>query len=146
MSAGTNGAAAAVEPAAKVATTPRAIQRAVAEHYGMPLAVLLGSRVPAVFNARACAYTLCRDLLGLSYPAIGKVFGRDHSGVLTAIERARAKPDVVLAAQVVTLKLTHQQPHCPLCGQKLDKAAAVDELRKEQARISARISALEEAG
>ena len=38
--------------------------------------------------ARQAAMTLCRSLLGLSYPVLGKVFGgKDHSTVLYSIRK-----------------------------------------------------------
>ncbi len=46
------------------------------------------ARQPQVVKARQIAMYLCRDLLGLSYPNIGKIFaGKDHSTVMYSIKK-----------------------------------------------------------
>ncbi len=50
--------------------------------------ILNGSRQPQIVQARQIAMYLCRDLLGLSYPNIGKMFGgKDHSTVMYSIKK-----------------------------------------------------------
>ncbi len=46
------------------------------------------ARQPQIVQARQIAMYLCRDLLGLSYPSIGKIFaGKDHSTVMYSIKK-----------------------------------------------------------
>ena len=53
-----------------------------------------GRKKELVF-ARQAAMTLCRSLLGLSYPVLGKVFGgKDHSTVLYSIRKFQQILDV----------------------------------------------------
>lgn len=44
-------------------------------------------RHQTVFLARAVAMTLVRELLKMSYPEIGRLFGKDHTTVMSAIRR-----------------------------------------------------------
>lgn len=41
-------------------------------------------------RARFVAMAICRDYLDMSYPAIGRVFDRDHSTVISAMRRVDA--------------------------------------------------------
>ncbi len=60
-----------------------------AEHFGLPARDILGhSRRKELVFARQTAMTLCRSLLGMSYPALGRLFGgKDHSTVLYSIKK-----------------------------------------------------------
>lgn len=50
--------------------------------------ILSGKRQPACVRARQWAMYLCRELLGVSYPVLGRLFGgRDHSTVMHAIKK-----------------------------------------------------------
>lgn len=50
--------------------------------------ILSGKRLPACVRARQWAMYLCREFLGSSYPALGRLFGgRDHSTVMHAIKK-----------------------------------------------------------
>jgi chromosomal replication initiator protein len=60
-----------------------------AAHFGLAVADLTGhSRRKELVFARQAAMTLCRSLLGMSYPALGRLFGgKDHSTVLYSIRK-----------------------------------------------------------
>ena len=68
------------------------ILMAVASYYGTTVEALKGPRRHrAVAFPRAVAMYLCRNRLGLSYPAIGSVFGgKDHSTVMMAVRKIEA--------------------------------------------------------
>lgn len=60
----------------------------VAEHYGVSPSELLGNNCgKLVAEARSVAYALSRDLTPASLPEIGEVFSRDHSTVMTMVQR-----------------------------------------------------------
>lgn len=60
-----------------------------ANHFGLTTADLTGrDRHLTVVRARHIAMTIVRDKLGMSYPQIGELFGRDHTTVLTAVKFA----------------------------------------------------------
>ncbi|HEY6921949.1 MAG TPA: helix-turn-helix domain-containing protein [Steroidobacteraceae bacterium] len=60
----------------------------VAEHYGVSPSELLGNGCgKLVAEARSVAYALSRDLTPASLPEIGEVFSRDHSTVMTMVQR-----------------------------------------------------------
>ena len=69
--------------------TPERILAVCAEHFALPVAELTGqSRKKELVFARQTAMSLCRTLLGLSYPALGRIFGgKDHSTVLYSIRK-----------------------------------------------------------
>ena len=69
--------------------SPQSILQAVCVHFGIEQAELVGtSRHKDVVLARQVAMLLCREELGLSYPALGKLFGgKDHSTVLYTIKK-----------------------------------------------------------
>lgn len=63
----------------------RVIQAAACAHFRLEMSELLGSRrYGPLVDARHLAMYLCRQRLRMSYPALGEVFKRDHSTVLTA--------------------------------------------------------------
>lgn len=69
--------------------SPERILAVCAEHFGLTVEDITGQsrRKERVF-ARQTAMALCRTLLGMSYPALGKVFGgKDHSTVLYSIRK-----------------------------------------------------------
>ncbi|MGD9613779.1 MAG: helix-turn-helix domain-containing protein [Alphaproteobacteria bacterium] len=90
-----------------------AIQRLVAEHYGVPAAILSASfRSAPIAQARQVAMYLARETTGRSFPAIGRHFGgRDHStvvhGVKTVAARIAADPD--FAAEMAGLRAAAQR-------------------------------------
>ena len=69
--------------------TPQDIIRRVAEYFSLPPEAITGNaRKPALVCARQTAMYLCRDILGVSYPALGKIFGgKDHSTVIYGIKK-----------------------------------------------------------
>ncbi len=70
----------------------RAIQDAVARHFGIDTSAILGSgRAAAVAWPRHVAMHLARELTGESLPAIGAAFGRSHSTVLHACRRTQER-------------------------------------------------------
>ncbi|HER44304.1 MAG TPA: chromosomal replication initiator protein DnaA [Candidatus Eisenbacteria bacterium] len=86
----------------------RAIQRAAAQHFDIPVDSLKAkTRVSRVVLARQVAIFLSRELTDLSLVQIGKQFGgRDHSTILHAckkIERA-AEEDAALRRKLQTIR------------------------------------------
>jgi chromosomal replication initiator protein len=67
--------------------TPQEIVRFVAHHYGLKVSDLKGrdNRRSVAFPRQVAMY-LIREVLGLSYPEIGKLFGKHHSTVIYSIE------------------------------------------------------------
>ncbi len=56
--------------------------------------ILSDQRSPDIVRARQISMYLCRDILGLSYPTIGKFFGgKDHSTVIYAIKKIKKLTD-----------------------------------------------------
>ncbi|EFL51705.1 Chromosomal replication initiator DnaA domain protein [Solidesulfovibrio fructosivorans JJ]] len=75
--------------------TPERILAICAEHFTLGVADITGhSRRKELVFARQTAMALCRALLGMSYPALGKVFGgKDHSTVLYSIRKFQQLQD-----------------------------------------------------
>lgn len=48
------------------------------------------SKLPTATNARAACWAKLREI-GLSYPEIGMIWGRDHATVLRAVKRFEAR-------------------------------------------------------
>jgi chromosomal replication initiator protein len=69
--------------------TSEDIIRRVAEYFSLPPEdILRNTRKPTPVFARQMAMYLCREILGLSYPGIGQIFGgKDHSTVMHAIKK-----------------------------------------------------------
>lgn len=72
------------------ALTPQLIVSIVGEHCGVPAKEILGEkRRPDLVQARQLAMYLCRELLGHSYPVIGRMFGgKDHSTVMHGVKKS----------------------------------------------------------
>lgn len=70
-------------------TLPTDIVDAVAHYMGQKAEDILGSkRKPELVLARQTAMYLCRELLGTSYPMLGRFFGgKDHSTVIHSIQK-----------------------------------------------------------
>jgi chromosomal replication initiator protein len=90
------------------------IQRAVADHYGLPLEVMkepdwIGSRAKARVHPRQQAMTMASILTVHSYVAIGRLFGgRDHSTVIHALRKTQERltdPKVSSAMRQVAHRL-----------------------------------------
>lgn len=73
------------------ALTAQEIISTVGEQCGVPPRDILGDRRrPDLVQTRQIAMLLCRELLGLSYPAIGRLFGgKDHSTVIHAVKKIK---------------------------------------------------------
>lgn len=71
------------------ALTPNTIIAIVAEHLGVSPRDITGSkRHQNIAQARQVSMFLCRQLLGLSFPALGRAFGgKDHSTVLYSVKK-----------------------------------------------------------
>ena len=67
--------------------TPSDIIRFVAHHYGVKVADLKGrdNRRSVAFPRQVAMY-LIREILSLSYPETGKLFGKHHSTVIYSVE------------------------------------------------------------
>jgi len=64
---------------------------ATAALFRVGLADLFGrSKAKSILEARLCAYYVARRCTRLSYPELGRAFGRDHSTVLSAVQRMGA--------------------------------------------------------
>lgn len=55
-----------------------------------PNEIMGQSRTRHVVRARFAAMVITRDYLGLSYPAIGRAFNRDHTSVINAMRKVDA--------------------------------------------------------
>jgi chromosomal replication initiator protein len=73
--------------------TPNVILEEVAKRFSVDVKAILGARRSReIVLARQVAMLLCREELGLSYPALGKLFGgKDHSTVLYAVNKIKEK-------------------------------------------------------
>ena len=73
------------------ALTPQFIIAQVSHQLGVSQNELLGSsRTPSSVFARQIAMYLCRSLLGLSYPSLGRLFGgKNHSSVMHAVKKIK---------------------------------------------------------
>lgn len=71
--------------------SPQRIITLVGEHCGFTGKEILGDkRRPDLVRARQIAMFLCRNLLGHSYPIIGRFFGgKDHSTVIHAVKKIK---------------------------------------------------------
>lgn len=71
--------------------SPQRIISIVGERCGIPAREILGEkRRPDLVQARQLAMYLCRELLGHSYPVIGKLFGgKDHSTVMHGVKKIK---------------------------------------------------------
>lgn len=65
------------------------VMTTVSEHMAVPVKDLKGSkRQQRIAHARQVAMYLCRQLLGISYPSLGRAFGgKDHSTVLYSVRK-----------------------------------------------------------
>ncbi len=88
--------------------TVRSIQKAVAEHFGIPADTLRAkTRISRVVTARQVAIYLSRELTPLSLVQIGKAFGgRDHSTILHSIKKIKktTASDLSLERRIKTLR------------------------------------------
>ncbi len=87
--------------------TPSAIISFVANYFAMSEENILSNRKnPDIVHARYVTMYLCRDLLGLSYPSIGKIFGgKDHTTVIYAIKKIKKMTDTNKNMQIMVSDL-----------------------------------------
>ncbi|MGI6034100.1 MAG: chromosomal replication initiator protein DnaA [Coriobacteriales bacterium] len=87
--------------------TIEAIQKSVAEHYGISMVELLSKkRHKNLVRPRQIAMYLCRKLTDASFPQIGEQFGgRDHSTVIHSTEKIEQElsEDIYLSQTIDTL-------------------------------------------
>jgi len=68
-------------------TSASDVIRFVAQHYGIRVADLKGrSNRRSIALPRQVAMYLIRDILELSFPEIGKIFGKHHSTAMYAVD------------------------------------------------------------
>jgi len=72
-------------------TSPQVIMEQVSRRFKVDVKSILGSkRNKEIVLARQVAMLLCREELGLSYPALGRLFGgKDHTTVLHSIKKIK---------------------------------------------------------
>ncbi|MEN9654946.1 MAG: Chromosomal replication initiator protein dnaA [Chlamydiota bacterium] len=83
------------------AVTPERVIYAIANHFGVLPADLLGtSRQKQYVFPRQIAMAICRKQLGLPYKKIGEIFNRDHTTVMESVSliESRMKENNVAAA------------------------------------------------
>ena len=88
--------------------TPQLIISIVGERCGIPPREILGEkRRPDLVQARQLAMYLCRELLGHSYPVIGKIFGgKDHSTVMHGVKKIKQLQDTDRLVHSMVTELT----------------------------------------
>lgn len=96
------------------AITPETIISVVCEHYQVGQRDVLGEdRRQNIALARQVAMWLCRQMLGLSYPALGRAFGgKDHSTVIYSVKKIQdlQTDDKALKQLLKDLKVRCRQP------------------------------------
>lgn len=70
------------------AITPEKVVKALSAHFGIKASDLVGkSQMREFAFARQTAMYFCREILKMSFQAIGQFFGRDHSTVMTSVKQ-----------------------------------------------------------
>ncbi|WP_027720651.1 DnaA ATPase domain-containing protein [Maridesulfovibrio zosterae] len=96
------------EEKADESLTPEYVIESVATHFNLKPSDLTGSkRHKMIAHARQISMYLCRELLGISYPALGRAFGgKDHSTVLYSVKKIQElqSDDRVLKRVLIDLK------------------------------------------
>ena len=137
--------------------SPKTIIRLVAERFGFePRELKASSRAADLVVARHVAMYLIRALLGLSYPAIGREFRRDHSTAVNAVHgiEKQLAIDTTLAADIAALidaigktdtaaPIVDKCPHCNRAFVSDDtKSDLVESAKANIATLSAQIELL----
>lgn len=89
--------------------TPEAIIQKVSAYYGVTYAEIMGkSRTKPIVFPRQMAMYLSRQYTSMSLPELGRVFGRDHTTVINAIERVKLAQamDPSVAVDILTFERT----------------------------------------
>jgi len=104
------------EDAPRVILSADMIIAVVADHFGIDEKEIKGSRrLHEIVQARQIAMYLCRELLGSSFPALGRIFGgKDHSTALYAVNKVNKMQKISKEVKqlLITLKqkcLTREQ-------------------------------------
>ena len=88
--------------------TPESIIHTVAEQFSVPADDIMGNkRQQNLVQARQISMLLCRELLGLSFPAVGAVFGgKNHATVFYSCKKVQLlqKDDKVMNNLVSTIR------------------------------------------
>jgi chromosomal replication initiator protein len=94
---------------------PEAVKHAVAQFFSLePEALVSASRSRRLVYARQIAMYLCRELTGLSFPAIaGEFGGRDHTTALHAYRRIRTQASSDPATSQTIERLTNHLHRSP---------------------------------
>ena len=85
------------------AITPEKVVTYVSQKYGVPFEDIVGKRkTDAIASTRQAAIYLLRELTDMSYAQVGKVFNRDHSTVVSSVNKVkeRMKEDAAFEAQM----------------------------------------------
>lgn len=84
------------------------VVREMARGFGVTAAEIIGPERGhrVVMTARACAMALVRQSTGWSYPAIGRVFGRDHTTVMHHVRKVLDDPELGEAIRQVAEELS----------------------------------------
>lgn len=71
--------------------TPETILSVIAEHFNLKTTDIIGTkRHQKIVQARQLAMYICRQLLGSSYPSLGRIFGgKDHSTTMYAVKKVK---------------------------------------------------------
>ncbi len=95
------------------AMTPEAVLTLVATRYGYTAKDLRGKkRDPSLVEARQIAMYLCRELLGESYPALGRLFGgKDHSTVMHSVKKIKESQVTNKDMHILVTELTNTCRH-----------------------------------
>lgn len=73
---------------------PRDVVLAVSKYFEVSQRDILGTRRHRKISVpRQVAYTLCRFLCQMSFEAIGKLFGRDHTTIQYGVKKTLARND-----------------------------------------------------
>lgn len=60
----------------------------IAREHGVSSESILGrSRYPKDIKARHAAYAAVKERKGISYPAVGRIFGRDHTTIMSGVRK-----------------------------------------------------------
>jgi len=71
--------------------TPDTVIAVISEHFGLNHKDITGTkRHQKIVQARQLAMFICRQLLGSSYPSLGRIFGgKDHSTAMYAVKKVK---------------------------------------------------------
>jgi hypothetical protein len=115
------------------------VVRAAAKKFNIPKERILGAtRRPEVVHARHVAMWIARHDCCESYPAIGRYFGRDHSGVIKAVRAIDESPSAAVVAEDIKAVRAAIQAHLS-AGESLECAGCAG-LRRTVERLRAELA------